>query len=305
MSSHLRPLTRYPLFQIPCLFLILFLVTALLFWLLGIGRPVVAVAIALDLSSSTYPQGQFNAPGTVVNQEIRAVEAYLEKNNSGILRRPNLVTVLGFADIPRQLTTGFQDNSVLISQELNKALANPKLIRDIGGGTNLDLAIQQASRLLAKVDDRCRELLIVTDGAATISPEIIAQAKLDRIRINALVVGADAPDIQIAATLTRGIYLSVPGEADLEQLFTEEFFGDFNNNWRWIILWLGLAWMALMWTLTMPLDRWLFQGLFKLPLHLSGRLALSNAIFWTAATPGILIGIYRLLNLALPFTSSC
>ncbi|TVQ45545.1 MAG: VWA domain-containing protein [Gloeocapsa sp. DLM2.Bin57] len=305
MTSYLRPLTRYPLFQIPCIFLLIFLLTTLLVWFLGIGRPTVAVAIALDLNPSTYPQSQFNAPGSVLNQEILAVSAYLEKNNSGILQRPNLVTIIGFASIPRQLTTGFKDDSQLLTQELNQTLANPSLIRDLGGGTDLDLAIREGIRLLNTIDDRCRELLLVTDGIASIAPETIAQARDNRIRIHAIVIGDEAEDIRMTSLLTGGVYLSVPLEADLEKLFTNRFFNEFNNNWRWVLLCLGLTWMALMWTLVMPLDRWIFQGLFKLPLNFAGRLALSNALFWTFATPGILIGIYRLLDLALPFTGSC
>jgi len=305
MSNYLRPLTRYPLFQIPLIFLVIFLISALLFWLLGIGQPKVAVAIALDVSPSTYSDAEFNAPGTVLNQQVNAVQAYLEKNNSGILRQPNLITIIGFAAIPRKLTVDFQDNGQKLIQELNQSLANPKPIEELGGGTDIDLAVQEAIRLLGNIDNRCRELLLVTDGIGNISPITITDAVLQRIRINAIVIGEEAPAIQTAATLTRGIYLSIPKDADLEQLFTQRFFGDFNNNWRWILLCLGLAWMALMWTITMPLDRWIFQGIFKLPLNLSGRLALSNAWFWTAATPGLLYGIYRLLNLALPFVSVC
>ena len=74
LSRYRRPLWRYPLFQIPLLLLGACLAAALLFWLLGLGRVPVAVAIALDLSSSTY-SSEFNAPGSIMAQEVQAVQA--------------------------------------------------------------------------------------------------------------------------------------------------------------------------------------------------------------------------------------
>jgi Ca-activated chloride channel family protein len=302
VSNYRRSLGQYPLFQIPFLLLCIFLVTALLFWLLGVGRSPVAVAIALDLSSSTYAD-RFNAPGTVMALEVQAVKAYLEKNTSGALRQPNQVQIFGFADGVRPLTHSFQDNEQQIARELNQAL-QPNLIDIIGGGTNLDLAIQEGTQALSKIKDRCRELLLVTDGEASVNSQVIDEAKTNRVKINAIVLGAEALQIQSATSNTGGQYLS--GESNtLEALFTEKFFNRFNNNWRWVFLWLGLAWIALMWTLTMPLDRWLFQGLFKMPINLAGRLALGNALFWTTATPGILWRFYDFFNWAFPLIAQC
>jgi Ca-activated chloride channel family protein len=174
----------------------------------------------------------------------------------------------------------------------------------LGGGTNLNLAIQAGTQALSKIMDRCRELLLVTDGEASIDSQVIGEARMHRVKINAIVIGAEAIAIRAATWATGGKYLS--GDANnLDVLFAEQFFDRFNSNWRWIILWLGIAWIALMWMLTMPLDRWIFQGLLKMSLNLSGRLALGNALFWTAATPGILWGIYQLLNLGLPLISQC
>lgn len=305
MSDYSRPISRYPLFQIPFIFLILFLLTTALIWFLGIGKPNVAVTIALDLSSSTYPGNQFNAPDSVMDQEIRAVKAYLEKNESGILRQPNLVKVLGFASIPMSLTNNFESDAAAITGQINQALQNPKLPQNLGGGTDIDLAVQESIQMLAQIDDRCRELLLVTDGVGSVSTGRIDQAIAENVRIHAIVIGTNAPEVEKAVIATEGTYIAALEDDNLEELFTQRFFTDFNNNWPWIILSLGLAWMALMWTLTMPLDRWLFQGLFRLPINFAGRLALSNALFWTVATPGILVGIYRLLNLASPFTSAC
>ena len=302
LSRYRRPLWRYPLFQIPLLLLGACLAAALLFWLLGLGRVPVAVAIALDLSSSTY-SSEFNAPGSIMAQEVQAVQAYLQKNSSGILRQPNQVQVFGFASGVKPLTLSFDSDSTKVAQELSQALSS-NLPNIIGGGTNLDLAIQEASQALATTDRRCRELLVVTDGVVEIAPSVISRARERSVRINAIVLGTDSPDLQRASWLTRGTYLT--GDVNsLEQLFTEKLFARFNSNWRWILLWLGLGWIALMWLLVMPLDRWIFQGLLKMRFDFAGRLALFNAFFWTVATPAIFWGIYRLLNLAFPFISEC
>jgi Ca-activated chloride channel family protein len=53
------PLWRYSLFQVPLGGFILCLIIALLSFLLGWGRPSLAMAIALDLSSSTYTSNLF------------------------------------------------------------------------------------------------------------------------------------------------------------------------------------------------------------------------------------------------------
>ncbi|MEW5856817.1 MAG: VWA domain-containing protein, partial [Cyanobacteriota bacterium] len=79
MSRSRRGLWLYPLFQIPLMLLGACIVVTALIWLLGLGRPPVAVAIALDLSSSTYGT-QFNAPGTVMDREVAAVRSYLQQN---------------------------------------------------------------------------------------------------------------------------------------------------------------------------------------------------------------------------------
>lgn len=300
--NYRRGLWFYPLFQIPLLFLGLFLTIALLFWLLGFGRPPVAVAIALDLSSSTYGN-QFNAPGTVMQQEIQAVEAYIAKNSSGVLRQPNQVQVFAFASGVEPLTQSFQTDSQQLSQELNQSLQSD-LPNRIGGGTNLDLAIQQGSQSLAEIEQLCRELLLVTDGEVSVNEQVINQAISNRVKINAIVIGAEAPAVQQATFKTRGVYLSSDIN-NLEKLFTDKLFNNFNSNLKWILLWLGLAWIALMWTITMPLDRWIFQGLLKMPMNLAGRLALGNALFWSAATPGIVWKLYQILNLSLPFMASC
>lgn len=303
MSKYRRAIWLYPLFQIPLIFLGIFLTATLLFWLLGFGKPPVTVAIALDLSTSTYNNQSFNAPGTIMNQEIKAVEAYVEKNSSGILRQANQIKVFGFANSVTPLNQSFDSNSEIINKELKKSL-NPELVNIIGGGTNLDLAIQEGTEALKTKDKGCKELLIVTDGAVSVDSRVVDEAISSNVRINAIILGTDAPEVKQATFKTGGIYLSEKVE-QLEILFTDKLFNNFNSNWRWIIFWLGLAWIALMWTLTMPLDRWLLQGLLSLPMNLSGQIAISNALFWTTVTPFILWRIYKLFNLVFPFFSSC
>ena len=119
-----------------------------------------------------------------------------------------------------------------------------------------------------------------------------------------MILGSDAPEVKAATWQTGGKYLQ--GDArELNVLFTDEFFERFNSNWRWVIFWLGLTWIALVWMIAMPLDRWIFEGLLKMPMDLGGKLALFHALFWTAATPGIIWKIYQLLDLTLPFLGSC
>jgi Ca-activated chloride channel family protein len=302
MTNYRRPFWRYSLFQIPAIFLGICLAAALLFWLLGFGRPPVAVAIALDLSSSTY-SSQFNEPGSVMAREVEAVQAYLEKNTPDILRQPNQVQVFGFADGVTPLTSSFQTDTAKVAQELNQSL-QPDLTYRIGGGTNVDLAIQEGSKALSSIEKRCRELLIVTDGQVSVNPSVITQARKRRVKVNSIVLGTNSLDLRLASLTTGGRYVS--GDvSNLNLLFTDKFFQHFNSNWRWIMLWLGLAWIFLMWMVTMPLDRWIFQGLLKIRFDFSGRLALGNALFWTVATPLILWQIYSLFNWALPFLSQC
>ncbi len=301
MLRYRRRLWLYPLFQIPLICLGICLVAAVLFALLGLGRPSVAVAITLDLSSSTFSEpSQFNQPGTVMYQEVIAVESYLDQN-AQLLRVPNQIQVFGFAGVVLPLTDSFQTDSQKVSAELNQALQNPNLIqRIVPSTTDLNLAIQEGTDALSQIQDHCRELLLVTDGEADVDAEVIQAAAARRVKINAVVVGGDSPDLRNAAATTGGIYHS--GQVtNLETVFTNQFFRNFNSNRRWVIFWLGAAWISLMWLLILPLDRWIFQGWLKLPMNLAGQLALGNAFFWTVAT---LLIIWHLAK-GLPFISLC
>ncbi|MGK7930866.1 MAG: VWA domain-containing protein [Microcystaceae cyanobacterium] len=297
-----RPFWRYALFQIPAIFLSIFLILALLFALLRLGQPPVAVVIALDMSQSTYGN-DILASETILDEEFGAVAAYLNLNTAKILRRPNKIKVLGFADGVIHLTPNFDDNSEELISQLDNA-RKPDIPLRIGGGTNADLAIQEGISALSGVEKRCRELLLVTDGEVTISQTMIEEAILRNVRINAIVIGNPPTLVDPATRGTGGVALE--GDRNtLSTLFTDQLFTRFNSNVRWVIFWLGCAWMALMWLLTMPLDRWIFQGLLRIRMDYSGQLALGNAIAWTVLTPLFLGLIYRLLNLAAPFFGGC
>ncbi|MBD2545302.1 VWA domain-containing protein [Planktothricoides sp. FACHB-1370] len=290
MMLQRRQLWLYPLFQIPLMLMIGCLIIAVLGWLLSWGRPPVAVAISLDLSGSTT--------GYVRQQEILAIKSYLQQNEA--LKNPNEIKILAFASNVQPLTTSFNSKTQEVDNELTQALQNPSLEKQLGGGTNLNLAIQEGVNSLKTILKHCRELLIVTDGIVDVNPEIVDQAIKENVKINAVVLGnIVSSDLQTATIRSRGIYLS--GEASqLSTLFTENLFTRFNSNLRWIIFWLGAAFICLMWMLTLPLDRWLFQGLIGLDMTLSGQLALGNALFWTILT---IIVVWRLFGL--PFTGAC
>jgi len=285
-----RQLWLYPLFQIPLMLMIGCLIIAVLGWLLSWGRPPVAVAISLDLSGSTT--------GYVRQQEILAIKSYLQQNEA--LKNPNKIKILAFASNVQPLTTSFNSKTQEVDNELTQALQNPSLEKQLGGETNLNLAIQEGVNSLKTILKHCRELLIVTDGIVDVNPEIVDQAIKENVKINAVVLGnIVSSDLQTATIRSRGIYLS--GEASqLSTLFTENLFTRFNSNLGWIIFWLGAAFICLMWMLTLPLDRWLFQGLIGLDMTISGQLALGNALFWTILT---IIVVWRLFGL--PFTGAC
>jgi Ca-activated chloride channel family protein len=287
---HHRQLWLYPLFQIPLMLAIGCLIIAALGWLLNWGRPPVSVAISLDLSSSTT--------GEVRQEEIQAIKSYLQQNQE--LKDPNQIKIFGFASNVQGLTTSFNSDSLQVENELTQALQNPNLEQQLGGGTNLNLAIQEGVNSLRGIEKRCRELLLVTDGIVNVSSGVVDEAINGNVKINAVVLGGkNSPELQTATRRSRGLYLA--GEAsNLTALFTENFFTRFNSNIRWVIFWLGAAFICLMWMLTLPLDRWLFQGLIGLDMTLGGQLALGNALFWTVLT---MIVVWRLFGL--PFAGSC
>lgn len=301
MKGYRRPLWSYALFQVPAMALGACLILALLFALLGWGRPQVSVTIALDLSGSTYDEAtEFNAPDSIVHQEIEAVFAYLQRNSQ--LNRPNQIKVFGFGNKVLPLTDQFQSQQEAIKKELQRSLEQKKLPEAIApDDTNIDLAIEKGTEALNTSPRGCRELLLVTDGTASVSAEVLSNAIANDVKINAIVIGDEAPALKDAAQASEGVYFS-DKIGNLQTLLTDQFFTRINSNLKWIVFWLSLGWMALMWMLVMPLDRWVLQGAFNLPFNLSGKLAISHALFWTTAT---LIFIVRLLRWGFGFIPSC
>lgn len=220
-----RSLWLYPLFQIPLMALIACLLAALLFGLLGLGRPNVAVAIALDLSGSTYgnqAQG-FNRPGTLMAQEVAAVQAYVHKNAETLAR--NQIQIFGFGREVVPLTPGFETDPEKLETQLLQALNQPGLAQQIGPEpTNLSRAIERTSQTLSQAQDYCRELLLVTDGEAAVLPTAIATALAQKVKINAIVVGAEAPLLRGASAVTGGIYLASASEKSRRLIYRSILF---------------------------------------------------------------------------------
>ncbi|HEY9641097.1 MAG TPA: VWA domain-containing protein [Coleofasciculaceae cyanobacterium] len=305
MYSRRRALWLYPLFQIPLMLFAVCLLAAALCWLLGLGRPNVAAAIALDLSSSTYENQAFNAPNTIVHQELEAVRSYLTENAK--LKRPNTVQVFGFGSMVVPLTPAFQSDSAQVQTALAQTLSDPALQqRVLPGGTNVNMALQETQKALSALPPGCKEILLVTDGTGDrIENTTIQAAQASKTRINVLLVTNDliqnwkGIDLAGAALQTGGVIL--PGQVgSLGTLFIDQFFTRFNSNLKWILFWLGLAWIALMWLLILPLDRWILQYWLKLPMNTSGQIALGNALFWTVLTPIIIWQVF-----GIPFISPC
>lgn len=288
----LKEIPKYPLFQIPLIALIICLIIAPLggFW--GIGKPEVAVAIALDLSSSTH--------GYILDQEIKAINAYVDYNQTK-LKKPNLVQVWGFGGSIKPLTGDFTSDSEIIKQQLQQTLNQSNWEKRINSGsTNLNLAITTTTAALAKNPQVCRELLVVTDGKADLHQKIVREASLAGVKINAVIIGGDSLQLKAATEKTGGIYLTETVE-NLENLFTQQIFQKFNTNLPWVIFWLGCAWIAWMWMLCLPLNRLFFQRFLGFNWHRASQLSIAHAYFHTALTPII---IWH-LGAAVPIISSC
>ncbi|MGD1903435.1 MAG: VWA domain-containing protein [Geitlerinemataceae cyanobacterium] len=299
-----RTILENPLFNIPAIAFGLCLAIALLSALLGLGRPNVNVAIALDLSNSTGDLANFEQPGSVMFEEIAAVKAYLERSNT-TLDRPNQIKVFGFAGQTEPLTESFKADPEAVETEMLAKLSDPTLAGRLETErTDLNLAITDATNALLQVSDRCRELLVVTDGkpSTPLDPSLLAQIVAQGIKIHSIFVGVAPEDLAEAGqmSLTTG-GLSLASEAsELASSLQEKLFGSINSNIKWIIFWLGMAWIALMWMVILPLDRWVFQGMFGLRIDMAGRAAVSHALFWTTAT---LIAVWKFATI--PFIKPC
>lgn len=298
-----RPLWQHPLFQRPLIVLCLCLIASAMFGIFGFGRPNIAVAIALDISTSTYQPQAFNAPGTIMQQEVAAVKAYLEVNSK--LPNPNTIQVFGIGGGKAPaLTTNFSSDTNKVEAELVRALQDPNLPKSIQPKSpldSIDVPIREALNAFKIAPSSCREIVIVSDDGIELSPQTVTEAVAEKVKINGITLGGKSFEpLKQATVQTGGIYIS-GADVNLNASFTEKIFPKLNSNIKWVIFWLGAAWIALMWTLTMPLDRWFFQGTMKMNMTLAGQAALGNAFFWTASTPSI---IWKLVGLPI-FGDGC
>jgi Ca-activated chloride channel family protein len=281
-----QPPWRYAIFQIFAGLTVLFLLLALLTPRLGWFPHFVSVQIALDLSASTYQEEikLFRAPGTIIQQEIDAVKAYLEKNAS--LPNPNLLSVSGFADRVEPITSKFSSNKDEIYQAIEQVV-QPSLAQQLGSGTNINLAIENGLYQLKSQQSKCQQILVITDGAFKLDDQKVSQANTNGVKLNFLIVGQSlTPEISGWAKATGGVAFSVSPNS-ISELLAGQIFNRFNTSPLIPLFW-GLAGISFMWMLLLPIDRFLAKYL-RIRVDISGKIALFNAGFWTFATPAILL----------------
>lgn len=273
-----QPSWRYAIFQIPALLTIAFLILALLTHFGGWFPPSVSVQMMLDLSSSTYGE-TFGERGTVMDAEIEAVKAYAQENVN--TPNPNLLSLSGFADQIIPITSNFSSSP----EEINSAIeqvVQPEIAQQVGGGTNLDLAVERGVDALKNQSRRCQEMLVVTDGQAQLNSTQLTRIKVSGTRLNFLIVNNSIPpDLARAAKVTGGTALQANTNT-IRELVAGQFRERFNSNSKFVNLFRGLALISFMWMLVLPLDRFLQQQ-WNMRFDFSGKIALLNALFWTAA----------------------
>jgi Ca-activated chloride channel family protein len=278
-----QPFWRYAIFQIFAGFTLLFLLLALLTSYFSLFPPSVSVQLSLDLSSSTYESTGtqlFNGSGTIMEQELQAVKAYVERNQE--LPKPNLLSVSGFANQVVPITNQFSSDKQQINQAIDQEV-QPNLADKIGGGTNMDLAVEDGLSQLRSQTLRCKQILVITDGVFELDQGKIDAAKQQNVKLNFLIAGQPvAPAVNTWAQQTGGIALSATPD-NISQLLSGQIFNRFNSN-PLTPLFYALAWICAMWMLLLPLERIMFKYL-KIRIDYAGKIALYNAIFWTIFTP--------------------
>lgn len=277
-----RPISSYPVFQIP----LLGLITCLTLWISSGfwgGGQLSAVAIALDLSGSTYSEQpeRFNQPGTISYQQIAAVRSYLQYNER-LKAQAQSIQILGFGGEVAPLTEGFQTDRETLEEQLDRTLESPDLTsRILPNTTLLDRVLQVGTESLVRVENRRRELLIVTDGRGDISQFYLDRAIANRVRINAIVVGGESRSLERAVRETGGTYRS-GNVAQLEDFFRMSFFDSLFGRKAWQFIGTVGSLISLAWLLVLPLDRWIFQDRMNLAMDISGQLSLWFAYGSTA-----------------------
>ncbi|MEM8829478.1 MAG: vWA domain-containing protein [Cyanobacteria bacterium P01_G01_bin.19] len=274
--SHPASPWRYPILQLSSFLVLVFLIISLLTNTLGWFTPPVSVQMMLDLSSSTHSQ-DVKSGGSLMEAEIAAVKAYAEEN--ALSPNPNNLSLAGFADLVQPITNNFSADSEAIATALDQTIQGDTINR-LGGGTNLTLAVESGINSLSTQLDRCKEMLVVTDGAANLSPTQILRAQSNRVKLNFLIVGQTIPhNLAQAARDTGGLALSADLQ-NIQSLIANRLRQKFSSNSKFVKLFLSLALISLVWMLLFPLDR-LLQTLLQIRFDHAGRIALFNAVFWT------------------------
>ncbi|WP_019508817.1 vWA domain-containing protein [Pleurocapsa sp. PCC 7319] len=270
---------RYPILQLSGFLVLVFLVVSLLTNTLGWFSPPVSVQMMLDLSSSTYDR-DFKSGKSLMAAEIEAVKAYAKEN--ALSPNPNNLSLAGFADLVQPITNNFSADSEAIATALEQAV-QANIFKQVGGGTNLTLAVESGINSLSSQLERCKEMLVVTDGAANLSPTQILRAQSHRVKLNFLIVSQTIPhNLAQAARDTGGLALSADVQ-NIQSLITNRLRQKFSSNSKFVKFFLSLALISLMWMLLFPLDR-LLQNFLQIRFDHAGRIALFNAVFWTMMT---------------------
>jgi Ca-activated chloride channel family protein len=290
-----EPFYRFPIFQIPASLAILFITLALLSRMFSWFTPTVSIHVALDLSNSTYGDVvNFRQPGTVMMTEIESVKEYARRNAN--LSSPNLISVSAFANQVVPITNQFSSKPTDIENALDQVI-QPSLISRLGGGTNLDAAVENAMGQLLTQVGRCKEVVVVTDGQAVLRSQIRNQALASKIKLNFLLINdqQEVPrNLEEDATKTGGNAL-VASPENFVTLLSQKVFNRVNKN-PFVVIFSGLAWVCLIWALVLPLERFL-RRVIKIRPAVASRFVIFNTILWTTATPITLFFLGLLSNL--------
>lgn len=275
-----QPSWRYPIFQLPGLLALVFVVLALLTNLLNWFPPLVSVQMMLDLSSSTYEGTVFRGNGSLMAAEIEAVKAYARENAS--TSYPNHLSLAGFGNRVVPITSNFSQNTGAIETALDRVV-QPEIVSQVGGGTNLDLAVERGVESLSTQVQRCKEMLVVTDGEAELNQTQLNHAKDNQVKLNFLIVSQTIPKNLVEAAKSTGGVILPANANNIQSLIANQLRQRFNSNSKFVNLFFGLAFVALMWMLILPIDRFLQQR-WQIRFDFSGKIALFNAVFWTLLT---------------------
>jgi hypothetical protein len=114
----------------------------------------------------------------------------------------------------------------------------PSIEQQIGGGTNLDLAVENGLKSLNTQKQQFKEMLVFTDGVIDLKPWLAARVKLSGVRLNFLVVDKPVSNsLAQVAGLTGGVAL--PADVNnIKELVSGQLRERFNSNSRIVNLFL-------------------------------------------------------------------